>query len=254
MAINAEKSIKKPSTHEARGNSNAANNASSAPTKKKQPIDKESIFGKAKDLLFVQYMRTLIYKDSFSATLTITKLSMILNLLLGVGFLGLLFKSPPVPPILGIDQNGRIQEIKPLSGDSMTNKQLTNWAQSCVLQLNSYTFYSVINHLNTVMPECLTNEAAQTFRDNFEKVVLDELKVNQQSFEASPNGAVIVIAEGVVNSRKAYQLEVPIIVTRYDQDRQTQSFKYTIKVELIRVDQEEFWKGVKIYNYKEMKV
>jgi hypothetical protein len=222
------------------------------PNSKTDSQSEEGIYAKAKELLFTQYMRTLIYKDSFSATLTITKLSMGLNFILGFAIIAFSLKSPPVQSVLGIDVNGRVQEITPLTGDSMTNKQLTNWAQDCVLRLNSYTFYSVINHLNTVMPECLTDEAAKTFRTNFETVVLDDLRINQQSFEASPNGAGIVIAEGVVNSRKAYQVQIPIIVTRYDQNRQTQSLKYTIKVEIIRVDQEEFWKGVKIYNYKEI--
>jgi hypothetical protein len=222
------------------------------PTSKSDSQGEEGIYAKAKDLLFTQYMRTLIYKDSFSATLTITKLSMGLNIILGFALIAFSLKSPPAQSVLGIDVNGRVQEINSLSGDSMTNKQLTNWAQDCVLRLNSYTFYTVINHLNTVMPECLTDEAAKTFRTNFESVVLDDLRVNQQSFEASPNGAGIVIAEGVVNSRKAYQIEIPIIVTRYDQNRQSETLKYTIKVEIIRVDQEEFWKGVKIYNYKEI--
>jgi hypothetical protein len=212
----------------------------------------EGVYAKAKDLLFTQYMRTLIYKDSFSATLLITKLSMGLNFILGFALIAFSLKSPPAQSVLGIDSNGRVQQITPLVGDSMTKKQLTNWAQDCVLRLNSYTFYSVINHLNGVMPECLTDEAAKTFRINFEAVVLDDLRINQQSFEASPNGAGIIIAEGVVNSRKAYQLEIPIIVTRYDQNRQSQTLKYTIKLEIIRVDQEDFWKGVKIYNYKEI--
>jgi hypothetical protein len=222
------------------------------PTSISESRVEEGVYGKAKELLFTQYMRTLIYKDSFSATLTITKLSMGLNIILGFALIAFSLKSPPAQSVVGIDVNGRVQEITPLSGDSMTNKQLTNWAQDCVLRLNSYTFYSVINHLNSVMPECLTVEAAKTFRTNFETLVLDDLRVNQQSFEASPDGAGIVIAEGVVNSRKAYQIEIPIIVTRYDQNRQSQSLKYTIKVEIIRVDQEEFWKGVKIYNYKEV--
>jgi hypothetical protein len=227
---------------------------------KKKVVDKKNesdaqtgIYGKAQDLLFTQYMRTLIYKDSFSATLLITKLSMGLNFILGFALIAFSLQSPATPPVLGIDTNGRIQTLQPLSGDSLSSKQLTSWAQDCVLRLNSYTFYSVINHLNTVMPECLTDEAARTFRQNFETVVLDELRVNEQSYEASPDGAGIIIAEGVVDNRKAYQLEIPIIVTRYDQNRQTQNFKYTIKLEIIRVSQEQFWKGVKIYNYKEVK-
>jgi intracellular multiplication protein IcmL len=251
MASDALRPKQKPSNSSAADNKETAGHNEASSNKSGSKND-SGILGKSTELLYTQYMRTLIYKGSFSATLTITKLSMVLNLVLAFALIAFALKSPPQQSVLGIDVNGRVQEITPLSGNSMTNTQLTNWAQDCVLKLNSYTFYSVINHLNTVMPDCLTDKAAKTFRANFESVVLDELRINQQSYEASPNGAGIVIAEGVVDGRKAYQLEIPIIVTRYDLNRQSQNFNYTIKLEIIRVDQDAFWKGVKIYNYKEI--
>jgi len=78
------------------------------------------------------------------------------------------------------------------------------------------------------------------------------MRVNEQSYEASLNGAGIITAEGVVEGRKAYQMQIPIIVTRYDMNRSPKSFKYLIKLEVIRVSQEDFTKGVKIYRYDEV--
>ena len=218
---------------------------------KKAVNSKLSPSKKAEALLMGQYMRSLIYQGSFKASLSFTKFLIVSNIFAYVIILFLLWKPHPKPDVFSVDERGRFEQIIPLSQDSLSKTQLTNWASDCVLELNSYTFYSALNHLNKVIPRCFTNNAGQAFLDNFQQTILDEMKVNEQSYEASLDGASIITAEGVVEGRKAYQMQVPIIVTRYDMNRSPRSYRYVIKLEVIRVSQEDFTKGVKIYRYDE---
>tara|TARA_Y100001934_G_scaffold220406_1_gene262390 strand:+ start:760 stop:1521 length:762 start_codon:yes stop_codon:yes gene_type:complete len=230
----------------------AASKQKAKPSATKKDSNKsDGMYSQAKELLFSVFMRTLIYKDSFSATLVITKASMGLNFLLVFAVILLAFKEPPSPKVLGLSEDGRFLELTPLTEDSMKPKQITSWAERCALSLNSYTFYSAIQHLNGVIPECLTDEAARVFRNNFEKEVLDDLRKNEQSFEASLDGAGIIVAEGIIDGRKAYRVQVPIIVSRYDKGRETKNLRYLIKLQIVRVSQEKFWEGIRIFNYRE---
>ncbi|HCV03992.1 MAG TPA: hypothetical protein DG048_15200 [Pseudoalteromonas sp.] len=212
----------------------------------------KSLVSKAEELLMSQYMRSLIYQGSFKSALSFNKFLIVSNILAYAIIVFLVLKPYPKPETYSLDANGRFERIYPLNQDSMTSTQLTQWAVDCVLELNSYTFYSALNHLNKVVPRCLTVNAGQSFISNFEQTILDEMRVNEQSYEASLNGAGIITAEGVVEGRKAYQMQIPIIVTRYDMNRSPKSFKYLIKLEVIRVSQEDFTKGVKIYRYDEV--
>ncbi|WP_218309819.1 DotI/IcmL/TraM family protein [Alteromonas antoniana] len=217
-----------------------------APSKKKP-----GLAGQATELLFSQYMRTLIYKNSFSATVSVTKLSMALNMLLVVALIVLIAKPEQQPTVLGLQEDGRFIELTPLDQNVLSARQLTTWAEDCVLELNSYTFYTAIQHLNKVVPRCFTGEAGNSFMRNFQKNVLQDIRTYEQSFEASLDGAGIITAEGVVDGRKAYRIEIPLLITRYDQDRESRTFRFLIKLQIIRVSQQEFHKGVKIYKYEE---
>lgn len=207
---------------------------------------------RAKALLMGQYMRSLIYQGSFKSALSFTKFLMVSNLIAYGLIVFLVVKPEPRPDVFSIDERGRFEKIVPLSQDSLTKTQLSNWASDCVLDANSYTFYSALNHLNRVIPRCFTNSSGQAFLSNFQQTILDEMKVNEQSYEASLDGAAIITAEGVVEGRKAYQMQVPIIVTRYDLNRTPKNYRYVIKLEIIRVSQEDFTQGVKIYRYDEV--
>ena len=227
-------------------------------SQKQTPVKNKPVKGKEQkkkasmsDILFGQYMRSLIFQGSFKTTLTFTKFLMLVCLLeLALIFI-LAFKPHPKPDVFSLDERGRFERIYPLTEDSLTPKQLITWAEDCVLELNSYTFYSALNHLNKVVPRCLTNSAGQEFINNFGQTILDDMRTSEQSFEASLNGAGIITAEGVVEGRKAYQMQIPIVVTRYDMNRSPKNFDYVIKLEVIRVSQEEFTKGIKIYRYSE---
>lgn len=217
------------------------------PVKKKVLPKRKSI----SDLVFGQYMRSLIYQGSFKATLKFTTFLMAVCLIQLIIIFLLAFKPHPKPDVFSLDERGRFTKIFPLTEDSLTRKQLVSWAEDCVLELNSYTFYSALNHLNKVVPRCLTNTAGQEFINNFGTTILDDMRTSEQSFEASLDGAGIITAEGIVEGRKAYQMQIPILVTRYDMNRRSKTFEYVISLEVIRVSQEEFTKGVKIYRYTE---
>ena len=218
-------------------------------TKPKQSVKTKSTIT---EILTAQFMRSLIFQHSFKSSLKFVHFLMVFSFIELIIIFLLAFKPHPKADVFTVDERGRFTQIKPLSEDSLTQKQLITWTEDCVLELNSYTFYSAINHLNKVVPRCLTNKAGQEFINNFGLTILDDMRASEQSFEASLNGAGIITAEGVVEGRKAYQIQIPIIVTRYDMDKNPKNFEYVIKLEVIRVSEEEFTKGVKIYRYSEV--
>lgn len=211
----------------------------------------DSVLERTRQLLYAKFIRTAVFKDSFGAAFTITRYLAILCLIQTVVILVLALRPFPEQVPIGIYEDGRAVPLVALNEDIMNDTQLKAFARDCVIKLNEYTFSNWLNHLNEWLPRCMSPAAQLEFQKDFEANIINSLVSNRRSYEAVLDGVPLITNRGVVEGRKAYLVQVPLLITRYEENRTPVNERKTVQVSIIRIDQRISYEGVQIVQYQE---
>jgi len=164
------------------------------------------------DAMTVVTLQKKFYRDSYSRTMLVLLLSIIINLGMG-GILFYLITNPPKPQYFATTINGRITPLIPLEQPNQADSAVLQWANQAAIAAFSYNFVNYRKELQAAS-EFFTPAGWKEFlqalnsSNNLEAVRDKKLVVS-----AVATSTPIILQEGVLNGRYSWRIQLPMLVT-----------------------------------------
>jgi len=137
------------------------------------------------------------------------------------------------PKYFSVDMQGRIRELTALNRPMPSNDQVINWVATAVTKAHTLSFASYQQQLDE-MKFNFTPEGWRGFEDALRRAgFLDSLIKSKYITSASPTGAPIIAAEGLVGEVYAWRLQVPLVVS-FQSASSRESRSLMIEVTVVR--------------------
>jgi len=185
------------------------------------------------------------YRDQYRRSLF---LCLILSgiLFLSLTFNGLQFFLKPSPQYFAATDDFRIQKLVPLDKPYITQAGLLNWASRTVVQTLQLDFAHWRDTLQSVRNNYTEKAFAELFNSLNESGNLDMVRQKRLIVTASIEKAPVVTASGILQGRKAWRIQMPIVLSYESSEGVENSQKLLAKITAHRVSTTEHPKGVKI--------
>jgi hypothetical protein len=147
-----------------------------------------------------------------------------------------------------VDPQGRITEVIPMEHPTLTPPALRDWAADCVRSSYTFMFTDYKEALGNSLQRCFTPEGSIAFKEQLSRSgIVKDVVTSQGSLITQIDGIALIKKEGMVDGRKAYQIEVPVKVAKYSPKEQTVVRNWTVMITALRVDNLENDKGMAIH-------
>jgi hypothetical protein len=147
-----------------------------------------------------------------------------------------------------VDPQGRITEVIPMEHPTLTPPALRDWAADCVRSGYTFMFTDYKEALGNSLQRCFTPEGSIAFKEQLSRSgIVKDVVSKQGSLVTQVDGIALIKKEGMVDGRKAYQIEVPVKVAKYIPNEQTIIRNWTVMITALRVDNLENDKGMAIH-------
>ncbi|NDV52909.1 type IVB secretion system apparatus protein IcmL/DotI [Salipiger sp. PrR003] len=111
------------------------------------------------------------------------------------------------------DSNGGILPLTALDQPVQSNNQVLSWATEAITRAYTYDFANYRQQFQESQ-SAFTTEGWRGFLTALEESqTLQRVKANQYVTTAAPRAAPVVVAEGYLNGRYAWKIELPMLVT-----------------------------------------
>lgn len=190
-------------------------------------------------------VRNEYYRDGFRSML---RLCTLLGIII-VGLLAAMFYvidvHQPENRYFATTEDGRLIEMTPLSQPNLSTPALLSWVAQAATEVNTFGFSDYRRRLQEASKN-FTREGWESFTTALTRAgIIESVEVNRQSVTAVPQGAPVILSEGVVRGRYQWQVELPIIIT-YEAGSRKRSDSLLVTAVVVRVSPLENPNGVGI--------
>lgn len=170
-----------------------------------------------------------------------------LALAISVGIIFWMVAHPAKPVPFAVTPNGRIIPLQPLSTPIVGEDQLLSIAQNDIIQSYTFTFANYEKQMAYLRPK-FSSAAFTSFQASLAgSKTISRLQDEKLLISAVPLGAPVLIAQGILNGRLSYHIQMRVLITySSDSKTSTQSSTKTINIVLQRANTRRYPDGVKI--------
>lgn len=171
-----------------------------------------------------------------------------INVLLAGGIVFLITTQEIKNNYFTVDPQGRITEVVPMDRPTLTPAALRDWAADCVRSSYTFMFTDYKEALGNSLQRCFTAEGSVAFKEQLNRSgIVKDVVSKQGSLITQIDGIALIKKEGMVDGRKAYQIEIPVKVARYNPKESAVIRDWTVMITALRVDNLEIDKGMAIH-------
>ncbi|MCX7091315.1 MAG: type IVB secretion system apparatus protein IcmL/DotI [Legionellales bacterium] len=201
----------------------------------------------AEDAMTAVMLRNNFYRDGQRKMILILLFSISVNIILA-GLLAYLITHPPAPRYFATSINGRITPITALNAPNQSDSAILQWANQAAIAAFSYNF---VNYRSELIASSgfFTAEGWDQFisalaaSNNLEAVKAKKLVVS-----AVATMAPVILQKGILNSRYAWRIQMPILVT-YQSASEFSQQNLVVTMLVTRVDPLNFPRGIGISQF-----
>jgi hypothetical protein len=198
-------------------------------------------------------MHSLLYKDGFRKTVSLLKLSVLLNIALAIIITVLMMTTGIKQVYFAVDAKGSITKIIPLDVATPGERAVSNFVGECISNVYTFNYKDYKKRLNDAYKGCFTPQGSNQFtvslqRSGLIRKLLETDGNVSMVLGASPSEADI--KHGEQDGVHAWQVNIPVIVTREDlRAGREYSINYVAVVTIVRTEGIQYEKGIAITQF-----
>lgn len=198
-------------------------------------------------------MHSLLYKDGFRKTVSLLKLSVVLNIALAVIIVFLILTTGVKQVYFAVDSKGSITKVIPLDVATPGERAVSNFVGECISNVYTFNYKDYKKRLNDAYKGCFTPQGSNQFtvslqRSGLIRKLLETDGNVSMVLGASPSEADI--KHGEQDGVHAWQINIPVIVTREDlRAGREYSINYVAVVTVVRTEGIQYEKGIAITQF-----
>jgi intracellular multiplication protein IcmL len=222
-----------------------AKNPKIAPAKNGQQIAPDSAAPQDSSGLGRVIIRNEFYRDGYRSLLKIA----ILQGVIIIGLLGAMYfviqVHQPENRYFATTEDGRLVPMVPLNEPNLSTPALMSWVAQASTEVMTFGFNDYRRRLQEASRN-FTRPGWESFTLALQRSrIMEMVEANQQVVTAAPQGAPIVVSEGLVAGRYQWQIQLPLVVT-YQSGAKTRSDNLLVTLVIVRVPRLENANGVGI--------
>lgn len=190
-------------------------------------------------------VRNEFYRDGYR---TLLRLALILAFII-VGLIGAMYfviqTHQPENRYFATTEDGRLVPMVALSEPNLSTPALMSWVAQAATEVMTFGFNDYRRRLQEASRN-FTRRGWESFTGALERSRIIELvEANQQVLTAAPQGAPIVVSEGLVAGRYQWEVQMPLVLT-YQAGARTRTDRLLVTIVIVRVPRLESANGVGI--------
>lgn len=190
-------------------------------------------------------VRNEFYRDGYRSLLRLTFLQSVII----VGLLGAMYYvihiHQPENRYFATTEDGRLVPMVPLSEPNLSTPALMSWVAQAATEVMTFGFNDYRRRLQEASRN-FTRSGWDSFTQALQRSrIMEMVEANQQVVTAAPQGAPIIISEGMVNGRYQWQIQMPLTLT-YQSGAKTRNDNLLVTLVIVRVPRLENPNGVGI--------
>lgn len=190
-------------------------------------------------------VRNDFYRDGYRTMLRLTVLlSGIILLLIGAMYY-VIHAHQPVDRYFATTEDGRLIPMVSLDQPNLSTPALMSWVAQAGTEVMTFGFNDYRRRLQESSRN-FTRSGWESFTKALQSArTIETVEVNQQVVTATPRGAPILQAEGLVNGRYQWTVQLPLILT-FQSGSKSQTERYMVTLVVVRVPRLESPNGIGI--------
>ena len=190
-------------------------------------------------------VRNEFYRDGYR---TLLRLALILSVII-IGLIGAMYfviqTHQPENRYFATTEDGRLVPMVALSEPNLSTPALMSWVAQAATEVMTFGFNDYRRRLQEASRN-FTRRGWESFTGALERSRIIELvEANQQVLTAAPQGAPIVVSEGLVAGRYQWEVQMPLVLT-YPAGSGTRTDRLLVTIVIVRVPRLESANGVGI--------
>lgn len=186
--------------------------------------------------------------DRLKITQKLAVISGAVNVILAITVVALLMTSNVEYKFFTVDPQGRVTPVIPVDRPILSEGALRDWAGDCVRSSYTFMFTDYKDALGKSLSRCFTSDGAVAFKEQLARSgIVKQVVGGQGALITQVDGIVNIKKEGEVDGRKAYQIEIPVKVSKVFPKESPQVRDWTVIITAFRVDNLEYEKGMAIH-------
>jgi intracellular multiplication protein IcmL len=164
------------------------------------------------DAIAVVGLRNEFYRDNHRKTVWLLFLCVFIIVILGGGLVYIV-THPPQPQYFATTIDGRVTPLVPLDQPNMSTSALLQWANTAAIAAYTYDFVTYRQALQAAS-EYFTPDGWSAFMDALTSSNnLDAVTSKKLIVSAVATGAPVVLAQGLLEGRYSWKVQMPMLVT-----------------------------------------
>ncbi|MEZ5815337.1 MAG: type IVB secretion system apparatus protein IcmL/DotI [Alphaproteobacteria bacterium] len=190
-------------------------------------------------------VRNEFYRDGYRSLL---RLSLLQGLVI-LGLLGAMYfviqVHQPENRYFATTEDGRLIPMVALNEPNLSTPALMSWVAQAATEVMTFGFNDYRRRLQE-SSKSFTRRGWESFTGALQRSrIIEMVEANQQVVTAAPQGAPIVVSEGLVAGRYQWEIQLPLVLT-YQSGARTRSDQLLVTIVVVRVPRLESPNGVGI--------
>jgi intracellular multiplication protein IcmL len=190
-------------------------------------------------------IRNEFYRDGYRSLLRLAFLQSVIIL----GLLGAMYfviqVHQPENRYFATTEDGRLVPMVPLNEPNLSTPALMSWVAQASTEVMTFGFNDYRRRLQEASRN-FTRRGWESFTQALQRArIIEMVEANQQVVTAAPQGAPIIISEGLVAGRYQWEVQLPLVLT-YQSGSKTRSDSLLVTLVVVRVPRLENSNGVGI--------
>ncbi|MDP9195154.1 MAG: type IVB secretion system apparatus protein IcmL/DotI [Pseudomonadota bacterium] len=190
---------------------------------------------KSSDPLVAILNRNAFYKDGYRWLIYIAGGEAVAILLLIFLLLGIVASHEPKDRYFATTAEGRLIPMIPLNEPNIDRGKLVAWANKAATEIMTFGFHDYRQRLTEAGNKYFTQRGWNSFTTALEKSrIIEAVEGSQQVVTAAPQGAAVIVEEGVVGGVYMWVVQIPMIIT-YTSGNRSQANPVLLTLKIQRV-------------------
>jgi intracellular multiplication protein IcmL len=190
-------------------------------------------------------VRNEFYRDGYRSLLRLA----VLQGLAIIGLIGAMYfvieVHQPENRYFATTEDGRLVPMVPLNEPNLSTPALMSWVAQAATEVTTFGFNDYRRRLQEASRN-FTRRGWESFTQALQRArIIEMVEANQQVVTSAPQGAPIIISEGLVAGRYQWEIQMPLVLT-YQSGAKTRSDSLLVTLVVVRVPRLENANGVGI--------
>ena len=193
-------------------------------------------------------VRNEFYRDGYRTLLRLALLQGVVIICL-IGSLYLVIQvNQPENKYFATTEDGRLVPMVPLSEPNLSSPALMSWTAQAATEVMTFGFNDYRRRLQESSRN-FTRRGWESFTQALQRSrIIEMVEASQQVVTAAPQGAPIIVKEGLSAGRYQWRIQVPLILT-YQSGARTRSDRLLVTLVVVRMPRLESPNGIGIEHW-----